>query len=405
MSYAKQVPAAARTLRLLEALAAASDGLTAAELVERLHVSRSSLFALLNTLKTHGYVTRDEPRGRYQIGPALWALMPGRQHGLGPLIEAFQTDVELSTIPETVALAWLDGADTVIMAQRESQQTVRAVFRPGERRPAHATAAGLILLAGLPPCSAETLLNHRARDVTPVLTRIRRTAWAESRQGDTLELAAPICLDGVQPNAALLFYLPAFRLPDASVAALTPPLRQAAARLSYRLGAPVYQPYGWACGEPLGPKTPLAADDVEQFLQGPWSARLACVRRDGAPHVVPLWYEWASGCLWIAASPDAYWKTYIAGGKQVSLTVDEPWPPLRRALIAGRAEPVSSEAVPGGLAGLRQRLAVRYLGQGAEARAEFQQIEGWQAFRIVPHKITGLQGLGLELGGDHVASN
>jgi DNA-binding IclR family transcriptional regulator len=399
------VPAAERTLRLLEVLAAASDGLTAAELVERLRVSRSSLFALLNTLRTHGYVAQEEQRGRYQVGPALWALLPGRQHGLGPLIETFQTDIELGVMSETVALAGLDGADTVIIAQRESQQTVRAVFRPGERRPAHVTAAGLILLAGLPSGSAETFLRHHTNDLTPILNRIRKTAWTESRQGDTLELAAPICIDGVQPNAALLLSLPAFRVPDAPVTALITPLRQAAARLSYRLGAPVYQPYGWACGEPLGPKTPLQEDDVEQFLQGPWSARLACVRRDSAPHVVPLWYEWAGGCLWVAASPDAYWKTYIAGGKQVSLTVDEPWPPLRRALIAGHAEPVGNEAVPGGLAGLRQRLAARYLGQGAESRAEFQQTVGWQAVRIVPHKITGLQGLGIELGGDHVEAN
>jgi hypothetical protein len=140
---------------------------------------------------------------------------------------------------------------------------------------------------------------------------------------------------------------------------------------------------------------PLDEAEVEQFLQGPWSARLACVRRDGAPHVIPLWYEWVNHCMWVTASPDAYWKTYVAGSKQVSLSVDEPWPPLRRALIAGHAEPVASVDIPGGLAGLRRRLATRYLGQGAETRSEFRQTQGWQAFRIVPHKITGLQGLGL----------
>jgi hypothetical protein len=63
-------------------------------------------------------------------------------------------------------------------------------------------------------------------------------------------------------------------------------------------------------------------------------------------------------------------------------------------LIAGHAEPVANADIPGGLAGLRHRLAIRYLGQGAETRAEFRQIKGWQAFRIVPRKITGRQGLG-----------
>jgi|GEM_PF-236034 len=395
MTYSKHVPAAERTLRLLEVLAVAPEGLTAAELIEQLHLSRSSLFALLNTLKAHHYVEQDDNRGRYRLGAALWTLLPGRQHGLGPLIEAFQNDVELGMVSETVALAWLDGADTVMIAQRESRQPVRAVYRPGERRAALDTAAGLVLLAGLPPRTIELHLPRQAYEVTSLLSHIQQTGWTQTSHRDTVELAAPVCVDGVQPVAALLVNIPGFRATPEWVVELAHPLRQAAARLSYRMGAPVYQPYGWVSSEPLGPKTPLDEAEVEQFLQGPWSARLACVRRDGAPHVIPLWYEWANRCMWVTASPDAYWKTYVAGGQQVSLSVDEPWPPLRRALIAGHAEPVASVDIPGGLAGLRRRLATRYLGQGAESRSEFRQTKGWQGFRIIPHEITGLQGLGL----------
>ena len=101
--------------------------------------------------------------------------------------------------------------------------------------------------------------------------------------------------------------------------------------------------------------------------------------------------------MWVTVSPEAPWKTYVATTKQVSLTVDEPWPPLRWALIAGHAEPVANADMSGGLAGLRQRLATRYLGQGAETRTEYGQVKGWQAFRIVPHKIMDLQGLGREI--------
>jgi hypothetical protein len=237
-------------------------------------------------------------------------------------------------------------------------------------------------------------LPHQADGLVSTLNHIHQTGWMETRYGDTVELAAPVCVDGIQPVAALLATIPAFRAPGEALVALVHPLRQAAARLSYRMGAPVYQPYGWASSQPLGPTMPLHDADVEQFLQGPWSARLACVRRDGTPHVIPLWYEWANRCLWVTASPDASWKTYLVAGKQISLTVDEPWPPLRRALIVGHAEPMANVNIPGGLAGLRRRLATRYLGQGAEIRAEFRQIKGWQAFRIVPLKITGLQGLG-----------
>ena len=202
MVYAKHVPAAERTMRLLEVLSTSSHGLTAAELMARLHISRSSLFALLNTLKARHYVEQED--SRYRVGPALWTLLPGRQHGLGPLIEAFQNDVELGMLAETVALAWLDGVETVILAQRESPQPVRAVLRPGERRPAQETAAGLILLAGLPANTLHLHLSQQVHDLLPTLSHIHTTGWTATRHADTVELGTPVCADGIQPVAALL---------------------------------------------------------------------------------------------------------------------------------------------------------------------------------------------------------
>lgn len=392
--YSKQVPAAERTIRLLEVLAAAPDGLTAGELIDQLQLSRSSLFALLNTLKARHYIEQSDSRGRYHLGPALWALIPGRRHGLGRLIEAFQSDVELTMLPETVALVWLDGAETVVIAQLESRRPVRAVYRLGERRLAGASAAGLILLAGLPPQTVEQIVPQPEADLTARLLRVQKEGLAQGSRDEIIEIAGPICPDGTHPGAALVLSLPAFRHDPATAGGLIKSLRQAAARLSYRLGAPVYQPYGWAVGEPIGPTRPLTTAEIKQFLHGPWGARLACIRQDGTPHVVPLWYEWDGHWVWVTASPGAYWQAYVKESSRISLTIDEPWPPLRRALIVGRAEPVGGDQIPGGLAGLRCRLAARYLGQGAEARAEFQQTENWEAFRIIPHKITGYQGLG-----------
>ncbi|MEZ4593784.1 MAG: helix-turn-helix domain-containing protein [Chloroflexota bacterium] len=77
MDYSKQVPAAERTLNILEALSGALDGLSATELLERLDdMSRSGLFALLNTLKARSYVEQSDSRGMKPAWPALWALLP-----------------------------------------------------------------------------------------------------------------------------------------------------------------------------------------------------------------------------------------------------------------------------------------------------------------------------------------
>lgn len=391
MDYSKQVPAAERTLNILEALSAEPDGLTAGELLERLDMSRSALFALLNTLKARQYVEQPDSRGAYQLGPALWALVPGRQEGLGPLIRAFLSDDELKETAETVALMWLDRRDTVVLAQREGQPQVRAAFRPGERRPATQSAAGLALLAGLPPSALGRATGNGAPEDLPT---IRQQGSARCETEETIDIACPVCADGTQPVAAIQMSIPRFRF-DAQVAEeLTQQLRQTAARLSFRLGAAVYQPYGWSVGEPLGPVRRLGEEEVAQFLQGPWSAQLACVRQDGTPHVIPLWYEWDGDYVWVTASPGAHWKQYVRESARVSLTIDEPWPPLRRAFVVGQAEIVPDEEVPGGLQGLRQRLAVRYLGQGADDQAELRATEAWEAVRITPLRLSGQQGLG-----------
>lgn len=386
MDYSKQVPAAERTLNILEALAAEPDGLTAGDLLEQLDMSRSALYALLNTLKARHYIEQLDQRGRYQLGPALWTLAPGRQDTLGELVRAFLNDPELKQPPETVALLWLDGEETVVLAQHEAQQQVRAVLQPGARRPAPQSAAGLALLAGEPA--------QANGDGAGISARIRQEGYARLETAETVEIACPICADGVQPVAALQVNIPRFRHTDALEESILYEVGQTAARLSYRLGAAVYQPYGWSVGEPLGPNRPLSKDEIEQFLQGPWSARLACVRADGTPHVLPLWYEWDGQFVWLAASPGAQWKEVVRESQRVSLTIDEPWPPLRRAFIVGHAERVPPDQAPGGLQGLRRRLAVRYLGRGAGQREELCKTEGWDVVRVTPRRISGQQGLG-----------
>lgn len=386
MDYSKQVPAAERTLNILEALSSAPDGLSATELLARLDdVSRSGLFALLNTLKARSYIEQSDSRGKYQLGPALWALLPRKSLGLEPLITAFETEMTHSDLSETAVLLWLDRQETVLLAQREGPQRVRSVYRLGQRDAAQNSPGGRLLLAGLPGKVAQQ---------TTVFSQFRREGAATQETAETIDIACPICADGVQPVAALQVSLPTFRSQPEAMARMKKQVQQAAAHISFRLGAAVYQPYGWTAGEPIGPNRALSQAEIEQFLQGPWSARLACVRTDGTPHVLPLWYEWDGRSFWVAASPGAQWKQVVDETGHVSLTIDEPWPPLRRAFVVGEAKTVPGSQVPGGLAGLRQRLAVRYLGQGADQQTGLCQINGWTAVQIIPQRISGQQGLG-----------
>ena len=390
MEYAKQVPAADRTLNLLELLATAPEGLTAAEILTQQEISRSALFALLNTLKSRNYIIQTGPRSRYSLGPALWALIPDRQQGLRPLIEAFDTEMSLNPLPETVALAWVNNLETIILAQHASHQPVRAIYQPGERQPLSQTAAGHVLVAGESPRYIEKVVP----ELHGRIHQIHNQGVSQTQTADIVEIAAPVTIDGVNPVAAIMMGIPRYRYDAAKGKELINELRQAAARVSYRLDAAVYQPYGWTPVGPIGPTRELTEAELNEFLQGAWGARLACIRRDGTPHVVPLWYEWDGRSLWLTASPGAFWKEYILTNPRVSLSIDEPWPPLRRVFVSSTAKIMPEDQIPGGLAALRQRLAARYLGEDAAHLPELQETAGWSAVRIWPDKISGRQGLG-----------
>jgi hypothetical protein len=296
-----------------------------------------------------------------------------RPPGANTLIPAFYEETAHHPPPETLALAVLRDAEVLIIAEAASRQTVRSALPVGQRAPAAEHPAGHVLLAGQRAPAPEDAAQ---------LDEVRRQHVARSAQGDAVTLAVPICPDGQHPTAALVAGVPAFRWEQAKAQGLLPTLREIAARLSHRLGALTYLPYGAAQARQLGPGVAMADDELHAFLAGPWAARLACVRPDGAPHVVPVWHEWRDAAFWVMAWPGSQWAAFVTRRPTVALTIDEPWPPLRRVLVRGTAEPLAPEAVPDGIAGLYRRLSTRYLG----APAPFQG-QGWQVFCIPPTDI------------------
>lgn len=351
-----------RALLLLEALLEQPAGVELAELLARIGISRSSLFVLLNTLKALGYVEQAEKRGRYRAGPRLLAWRSG--NALTPSLPAsFHQEASALNLAETLALVLPSPTGALLAAQVEGAAQVRSVYSPAAQfGPESAPAQAL-----------------RADPLPDVAQR----GYALSEAGESIELALPICRDGQTPSAALLLSAPAFRWNNSLLNRCLPSLREMAARLSYRLGAMRYTPWQTAPAESPARRA-LDTKEINAFLTGPWIARLACLRPDGAPHVVPVWQEWDSGHFYVAAWQGSLWADYVLANPSVSLTVDEPWPPLRRVLARGQALPVHVSEVPR----LLQRLRRRYLGQ----RSPLPEVE-WQAFRITPDWMSGSQGL------------
>jgi len=365
------VPAAGRTLGLLELLLVNPRGLTPQECVDRLDISRSTLFELLQTLKVLGYVDQAHARARYRPGPRLLAWRGAGMKNSQELLSAFFQEASTPPIDETLALAVSNPPHILILAQKESSHRVRTAFDPDQPMFPENTAAGSILT----PSPSETVRSMG----------VHLKVGAES-----LELAIPICEDGHTPSAALLLSAPKYRHTLEEMLGHVEALRQMAARLSYRLGAPVYAPYQGPALSKIEPTTPLEKDEVKSFLQGPWVASLACIRPDGAPHVIPVWHEWDEGNFHVAAWSGSRWADYLVEDPRVSLTVDEPWPPHRRVMAYGSAQLLAEDDIPLGVPALLDRLSQRFLGQPLNPELAARP---WRAFAIRTDQVQGWRGL------------
>ncbi|AZS87402.1 IclR family transcriptional regulator [Streptomyces griseoviridis] len=145
----REVKSAARTVELLELLAARGDRpARLQELADELEVPRSSMYALLQTLIGRGWVRTDVTGSLYGIG--IHALLTGTSYlDSDPRVRAVRPylDEASQALGETVHLGRLDGRDVAYLATRESHEYLRTISRVGRRLPAHVGALGKALLA------------------------------------------------------------------------------------------------------------------------------------------------------------------------------------------------------------------------------------------------------------------
>lgn len=147
----REVKSAARTVDLLELLAARGDRpARLQELADELQVPRSSMYALLQTLIGRGWVRTDTTGSLYGIG--IRALLTGTSYlDSDPRVRAVRPylDEASEALGETIHLARLDGTDVAYLATRESHEYLRTISRVGRRLRPHG-ALGKALLAERP---------------------------------------------------------------------------------------------------------------------------------------------------------------------------------------------------------------------------------------------------------------
>ena len=165
------VPGLERGLKILAEFSPREPVLGAPELSKRLKIPRTTVFRLLQTLESLGFLERADKDRNYRLGVAVLRLgfeylssLELTDLGL-PIIEALRTATGL-----TSHILIRDGRDVVFVAKAQSQEPIFSSVKVnvGTRLPAHATTHGHVLMGDL------SLHELRALYPEPVLERYTR---------------------------------------------------------------------------------------------------------------------------------------------------------------------------------------------------------------------------------------
>ena len=122
------------------------------------------------------------------------------------------------------------------------------------------------------------------------------------------------------------------------------------------------------------------------------TAKLAIVRKDGSPHVAPVWVDLERGAgpagedvvVFMTSADTIKGKSILRDGR-VALCWDDERPPFSFVTVTGRAD-VSTD--PDDLLAVAIRIGGRYMGTDqAEAYGRRNAVEPEMVIRVVPDRV------------------
>ncbi|WP_426247641.1 IclR family transcriptional regulator [Nocardioides sp. LHG3406-4] len=242
-----------RALDILEIFLEENE-LSAMDVVRRLELPRTTVHELLGTLVARGYLNPSpHGNGRYRLGIRTFQLGSMYRERLDLAREGHYVAAEVSArCEETVHLAVIDGREVTYIAKVDSPHPVRMVSEVGRRVPAHCTAVGKALLAGLTDDQLDGL--YQGIGSLPALTpnsitsfsQLRREIEGVRRAGVALEISesnqsvacvgAPVYDHTGTVIAAMSISVPLLRWSDDVQASTCELVKEGARNLSETMG-------------------------------------------------------------------------------------------------------------------------------------------------------------------------
>lgn len=189
-----EIPAARNTLRILKYLSSRGQPVRAAYISRELELPRSSTYQLLNVLQDEGFLVHFPEASEYGLSSALAEMgtvsaNPDRMQLLAtPILQSLTERLQL---PVIAFVATLHGSNVRYVAKEMGPKAPTVIGGVGIQLPAHLTATGRAILAGLARKqilamypNPESFFSRTGvgptsfRELTSLLQETRRRGWA-----------------------------------------------------------------------------------------------------------------------------------------------------------------------------------------------------------------------------------
>jgi len=145
------VPGLVRGLQMLLTFKQDRQEQSVADMAKNVGVTRSTAFRIVYTLELSGFLRRIPGTHRYELGSRVlelgYSFLAGKDliEVASPILRQLRDETQTST-----HLAVREGREVVYVARFQGNTSLISAMTVGSRLPAHATAPGRVLLAGLP---------------------------------------------------------------------------------------------------------------------------------------------------------------------------------------------------------------------------------------------------------------
>jgi len=180
------VPAATAAMRTLRYLAAQPGPVPADRIAAAIESPRSSTYHLLRAMAAEGFVVHYADDRRWGLGVAAFEVGSGYARQ-GPLQRLARVPLArlVDAVGQSAHLAVLHGSEVLYVLEERAPGRPPLVTDVGVRLPAHLTASGRAILAGLPASQVRALFPDRDAFVDRHGTGPRRLSELRALLADT----------------------------------------------------------------------------------------------------------------------------------------------------------------------------------------------------------------------------